>query len=687
MKKVIFIVLFGIISTLGFTQNASLEWAKQMGGTSSDYGFCIKTDVSGNIYTIGNFRDTVDFDPGAGVFNLISNGNMDIFIQKLAPNGNFIWAKQIGGTGLDDGKSIAIDPSGYIYSTGIFNGTVDINPGVSKVNLTSNGNHDIFIQKLDTAGNFVWAKQMGGPFVDFGNSITLDAIGNVYTTGYFRDTVDFDPGAGVVNLTSAGNTNINIFIQKLAANGNFVWAKQMNGTSLSGGVYITADAGNNIYLTGFFRDTVDFDPGTGVFNLISNGGNDVFIQKLDANGNLVWVKQMGGTMVDYGYSIATDMNGNVYSTGYFRDTADFDPGPGVFNLISDGNTDVYVQKLTTNGNFEWAKQIGSGAADGGTSIIVDTSENTYVTGYFQNTADFDPSSGVLNLTSNGLADIFIQKFAANGTFLWAKQLGGTAFDIGRSLTSDARGDLYVTGSFGDTVDFDPGMDTLNFTSIGSTDIFIQKLNQCYTSAFGTDTRTECSPYVWIDGNTYTTNNNTARDTIISGATNGCDSVVTLNLTITVVDTSITSAGTYLTANGLSAAYQWLDCNNNFARIPSATARTYYPNVNGSYALEITSSNCTDTSSCYAVIGVGLSESANSNSISISPNPATNKLTITTSNNIKIEQITILDSRGSKVRVVNDTKISIIDVSDLAKGVYFLQVQSDNGLLNKKFIKD
>ena len=686
MKKVIFTVLFGMISTLGFTQNVTLEWAKQMGGNSSDLGFSIKTDANGNIYTIGNFRDTVDFDPGVGVFNLISNGNNDIFIQKLNANGDFVWVKQIGGTDLEDGKSIVID-GGVIYTTGIFNGTADFNPGTGVFNLTSNGRHDIFIQKLDTAGNFIWAKNIGGTSIDFGNSITTDAIGNIYITGYFRDTVDFDPGVGVFNLTTPGITVVNIFVLKLNASGNFIWAKQMIGNATSGGSFINIDASGNALITGFFSGTVDFDPGLAVLNLNSNGGNDIFIQKLDPNGLLVWVKQMGGILVDYGYSIATDRNGNVYSTGYFRDTVDFDPGNGVFDLISNSNTDIYVQKLAANGNFEWAKQMGGSSSDAGTSIGTDTSGNVYLTGNFQGTANFDPGVGTYNLTSKGSSDIFIQKLATNGNFIWAKQFGGTSFDFGRSITTDNRGDLFVTGSFGDTVDFDPGMDTLNFISKGSTDIFIQKLNQCYASAFGTDTRTECSPFVWIDGITYTANNTTATDTIFSGATNGCDSVVTLNLTITVVDTSIISAGTYLTANGLAATYQWLDCNTNFARIPGATARSYYPNVNGTYALEITSSGCTDTSSCHAVIGVGLSESTTGNSVSISPNPATNKLTITTSNNINLELITILDSRGSTVRVVNGKINSIVDISDLAKGVYFLQLQTDQGLLNKKFIKD
>src|ERR1035437_9575750 len=134
------------------------------------------------------------------------------------------------------------------------------------------------------AQNFLWAKSMGGTGNDIGYSIALDASGNVYTTGYFYGTVDFDPGAGTFNLTSAGNYAL--FISKLDASGNFVWAKQIGGTSSGAlGQFISLDASGNIYTTGCFFGTVDFDPGAGTSNLTSSSTNDIFVSKLDASGN------------------------------------------------------------------------------------------------------------------------------------------------------------------------------------------------------------------------------------------------------------------------------------------------------------------------------------------------------------------------------------------------------------------
>jgi len=188
--------------------------------------------------------------------------------------------------------------------------------------------------------NLEWTKSIGG----LGNSGAIDASGNVYTTGSFAGTVDFDPGSGVSNLTSSGGNDI--FIQKLDANGNFIWVKQLGGISNDAGYSITTDASGNVYITGYFS----LNLGGGIS---SNGGYDIFIAKLDSNGNIVWIKSMGGTSSDYGESITTDASGNVYTTGFFYNTVDFNPGSGVSNLVSNGGYDIFIQKLDANGNFLW----------------------------------------------------------------------------------------------------------------------------------------------------------------------------------------------------------------------------------------------------------------------------------------------------------------------------------------------
>lgn len=475
------------IRVLSYTAIAqSFQWAKQMGGAADyDIGISIATDASGHVYTIGNFRTTADFDPGAGTFNLTSAGENDVFISKVDSSGNFVWAKRIGGADNDDGLSIALDASGNVCATGVFRVTTDFDPGAGVFDLTSVGEADIFILKLDASGNFLWAKQMGGVNNDFGFSIALDALSNVYTTGSFSNTADFDPGLGTFNLTSTGNTDN--FVSKLDSSGNFLWAKQLGGTDDDDSYAIAVDATSNVYTVGTFYATADFDPGVGTYNLTAEGQYDIFISKLDASGNFAWAKRIGGAVTDEGYSIAVDDSGNVYSTGSFGGTVDFDPGAGNYNLTALGNQDIFVSKLDASGNFLWAKQLAgadSTAGGRGYSIALDASNNVYTTGYFTGAVDFDPAASTLNLTSAGEHDIFISKLDASGNYTWAINMGGADYETGRSLALDASGNVCSTGGFGGTADFDPGIGIFNLTTgIGNGDIYISKIGNASTGIY------------------------------------------------------------------------------------------------------------------------------------------------------------------------------------------------------------
>ncbi len=458
----------------GVLDDVEFAWANAMGGTSSDEGVSIAVDSLGNIYTTGGFIGTVNFDPDGDTANLTSAGIKDIFVSKQDSDGNFVWAKRMGGAGFEIGNGIAVDNLDNIYSTGFFRGTLDFDPDVGVFNLTSAGDADIFISKLDSAGNFVWAKKMGGTGPENVFAIAVDSSGNVTTTGRFQGTADFNPGDGVFNLTSIGGHEI--FISKLDSAGNFVWAKKIGGGGFDEGVGIAVDSSENVYTTGSFEETVDFDPGEGTFNLTSAGGRDIFVSKLDSGGNFIWARKIGGVPWELGLSIAVDSSGNVITTGKFPGTVDFDPGEGTFNLTSPGSFDIFVSKLDSAGNFVWAKRMGSTGDNTGESITVDSIGNIYTTGSFQRTVDFDPGVGVFNFTSANY-DMFVSKLDGAGNFIWAKQMGGTGGNFGIGIAVNSSGNVYSTGIFEDTVDFDPGADLFNLTSVGGGDIFVSKLSR------------------------------------------------------------------------------------------------------------------------------------------------------------------------------------------------------------------
>ena len=295
--KLSVLVVVSLLLQVAPAQGQDFVWAQQMGGTGNEYPAGIAVDDSGNVYTTGAFQGTADLDPGAGIFNLTAAGSIapDIFVSKLDSAGNFVWARQMGGTGYGNPTGIAVDDSSNVYTTGVFSGTVDFDPGAGIFNLTSAGSihRDIFVSKLDSAGNFVWDRQMGGTSNKEPAGIAVDGSGNVYTTGVFSGTGDFDPGAGIFNLTSAGSIAPDIFVSKLDSAGTFVWTRQMGGTGYEYPAGIAVDGSGNVYTTGVFSGTVDFDPGPGVFTRTSAGRDDVFVSKLDGGPPLPAISEGG----------------------------------------------------------------------------------------------------------------------------------------------------------------------------------------------------------------------------------------------------------------------------------------------------------------------------------------------------------------------------------------------------------
>ncbi|MBK7455505.1 MAG: hypothetical protein IPJ46_17800 [Anaerolineales bacterium] len=525
--------------------SGDLVWAKGLGGVSSELGKSIAIESNGNIYIFGTFVGSVDFDPGPGEANLTSNGGTDIFIIKLDNAGSVVWARNIGGTLDDNGAmSIAVDSSGSVYMTGYFTGTIDFDPGVDAFNITSFNSSscvvcfDMFFSKLDSGGNFVWAKSLGGPSGG-GQSwkIVTDSNNNIYMTGFYYGILDFNPGLGTTTLSSVGGST-DIFIDKFDMNGNLIWARGIGDTGLDDAQQcydIVVDSNSNVYTTGYFIGTVDFDPGVGVSDLTFSGGfGDIFVSKLDGNGNFVWAKGMGGVGNEFGTAIATDPGGNVYTTGYFEDVADFDPGAGELNLTSAGLNDIFISKLDSNGDFVWAKSIGGTGNENGTyRIIADSNSNLILTGSYRDTIDFDPGTDVFDLTSAGSTDIFVSRLDGNGNFVWVKGLGSVEADLSRGIVLDANDNLYVTGGFRLTVDFDPGLGVSELTSVGLTDIFIAKFQN-----------SEIIPPTILS---------ITRASISPTSASSVDFTVTFSEPVTGVDTALPFNDFTLTTSGITGA--------------------------------------------------------------------------------------------------------------------------------------
>lgn len=517
-------------------------------------------------------------------------------ISLRAQNVNFDWVAHFGEIYWEKGKSITVDATGNVYSTGYFNSSIDFDPGAGVFTLSVSNDTYGFISKLDQNRNFIWAKKIEGLDVH-GLSIKIDELGNIFILGTYGNIIDLDPGPAIFN----GEVGDNIFVIKLNSSGDFIWGKTLHNSSTTTNVpyNLALDVLGNVYITGTFGPLSDLDPGSGVYILptISNS-IDIFVLKLDVNGNWVWAKSFGSqSAFDEGNSIALDGSGNVYLTGVISGTCDFDPGLGVFNMVTsnwtafllklnslgefvwvknmasisaisagyslssdqfgniflggtaniNGTVDVFICKVDTLGNFIWAKSLGSGANDFLSSISVDAAGSVYATGSFYSTVDFDPSVSTYNLTTQGEKDIFIFKLDSLGNFGWAKSVGGPTNDYGTSIVVDNVGSVYTIGAFEGIADFDPSSGITNLTSLGFDDIFLLKLSRCTSNTFYSINASVCNSYM-LNNQIYNATG-TYTQTIINST--GCDSIITLNLTInrqlTITNASICQGLSYFAA--------------------------------------------------------------------------------------------------------------------------------------------
>ncbi len=456
----LFILLLCGMATYSQEQAPDWAWAKSAEGNGYDWVNGIITDAIGNVYITGYFDGTtITF--GNTILTNANEGRSDIFIVKYAPNGNVIWAKRAGGNENDRSNNITTDEEGNVYLTGYF-GSSTLTFGTTT--LTNTGGTDIFIVKYTATGNVVWAKSADGGYCDEGTSITTDEAENVYLTGYFKsNSITF----GNITLNNSGNNNTHdIFIAKYNSNGNEIWAKSFGGSSADYGTSITTDKTGNIYFIGnFSSSTITF----GNTTLTQVGGGDIFFAKCDINGNVIWAKSFGGSSYDGGISIITDEIGSVYFTGSFMSsTVIFDTT--TLTNINAGYYDIFIVKYNPNGNMIWAKSAGGGDNDVSNSISTDKVGNVYLTGDFSFP---NITFGDITLTNAGYDDIFITEYDSNGNVLWAKRAGSDNFDYGRSITTDAMGNIYLTGDFwSNTITF--GNTTLNNT--GFLDVFTTRLN-------------------------------------------------------------------------------------------------------------------------------------------------------------------------------------------------------------------
>lgn len=350
----------------------------------------------------------------------------------LAAGPSSIWARQLGGPGREHAAGVAADQGGVVYVAGQIEGEAALGPA----RLTSTGS-DVLVAALDKNGEVLWAHALGGPGADEARAVALLTGGDLFVTGSFSGTVDFDPGPGRTELVSAGASDV--FVARLSPRGELVWARRFGGAQADTGLDVAVDA-RGVYVAGSFQGSLE----AGAVRLESAGRTDAFVVQLDHAGSPRWARRLGGPKSDDARSVSLEPEGQVWVAGSFEDKASFGPAGGTAALESAGDADAFLARLGTDGALLWSGRLGGPKIDVAEAVAA-SSMGVWVTGRFERTADFDPGPTSTSLSSMDKTDAFVARFAVTGHLRWVRQIGGEDHDFGTGIVPDRYGGVWVTG--------------------------------------------------------------------------------------------------------------------------------------------------------------------------------------------------------------------------------------------------
>lgn len=638
--------------------NGVFQWAKSITPTSSAEVYTLETkgiatDKIDNLITMGVFGGSIDFDPGSSVFEMVPISDADTYVLKLDGSGNFQWAISFLGTP----RAITTDLGSNIYVTGTFIGEVDFDPSPStSFFMNSNDISDdagpaTYIVKFDPDGNFIWAKSIQTEGQSgWAKDISVDSNDNIVLTGNFSGLTDFDPGAGEEMYSGIANA----YLLKLDSEANFMWIQILESGWFNKGKAVLTDFTGNVYNTGIYSGTIDFDPSADDFSLTANGGDDIYIQKFSPEGNLLWAKSIGGADADelvYDMSLDKTTNGGIYITGTFHETVDFDPSPAVYELTSVPGedfdmTNMFVEKIDPDGDLDWVIQIENDFIGQPKSIVSISDGSVVVSGLFSFTADFDPTDGVTELPFYGNHDAFMAKY-------------NTCYDDVFEFSDNTLPNIVAECE-------------VNELPIPTAS------NGCGGIYPGT---TNFSLPITEEGN-YTISWTYENE-------DGDELSQTQTMSVNFLSTEIVLNEGSLSATASGYQYQWVDCNNSNAIIPGATSQDFYPETLGNYAVQITNNDgCLFTSECAEVYAIGINENSFATTVQLYPNPTSGAFTIDFGKTYESIDLKIFNILGEQIKQMHfdNTQQAFINF-EAAKAWYFIEIENENGaIIRKKILK-
>ncbi len=462
----------------------------------------VAVDTEGSRIVVGDYSGSATFASGEPTETTInSNGDSDIFIAKFDSAGDFLWVVSVGGTGEDHANAVVTSPNDNApYIVGTFSDEVYFNdeevglPSKDAPSLqTSLGFGDSYALKFSSSGVYAWVYVWGNEDPDeSARAVALDSFERVYVVGTMNGDVNFDHDP----MTVHGSMNYGSYIHKLDSTGTHIWAITRNGPTLQFNSVAT-DSSDNVIVVGQFTNMVTFDTaGIAGETFSSAGSTDAFVFKVTSNGFYLSAEYWGGSEADAATDIAIGPNDEMYISGYFSTTTDFDPGAGTESTTTQGNNDAYILSLDNTLGYNWHRTWGGTGTDQLNALILPDGANAqlYGTGRFENSVSFDPGN-VDTDTAAGAEDGYAISLTTLGAYDWHTVWGGTGSDIATDTAYGPANTLSLVGYFQDQVDFDFSTNSDERTAYGTSDGFLTTYTfaaETTANSSGTTTTTQSS---------------------------------------------------------------------------------------------------------------------------------------------------------------------------------------------------
>ena len=633
-------------------------WGTYYGGTGDEYGESCATDMSGNVYLSGQTGSTSGIAT-TGAHQTTYGGSYEAFLVKFNSSGVRLWGTYYGGTGADIGASCATDMSGNVYLAGYTQSTTGIaTTGAHQT--TSGGYYDAFLVKFNSSGVRQWGTYYGGTAFDEGISCATDASGNVYLAGLTLSSAGITTTGA--HQTTFGGGSSDAFLVKFNSSGVRQWGTYYGGTGYDEGASCATDTSGNVYLAGYTSSTAGIAT-TGAHQNTIAWSDDAFLVKFNSSGVRQWGTYYGGTGRADGVSCATDASGNVYLAGRTDSETGIATTGAHQTTYGGGYYDAFLVKFNSSGVRQWGTYYGGTGRDEGASCATDASGNVYLAGRTKSTTAIATTGAHQTTYGGGSYDAFLVKFNSSGVRQWGTYYGGTGYDREASCATHTSGNVYLAGLAGWASTNGIATTGAHQTTYGggSYDAFLVKFDAC-PAVYSQDTITACDSYTWIDGITYTLSDTTVKDTLLNAA--GCDSIVSLNLTINYTQTSTDS----VVAND---SCTWID------------GVTYTLSNTTATDTLIASNGCDSIISLNLTIvnTVGLNNLATLSNVQVYPNPTSGKLTIDAEN---FEGVEVYDVSG---RLIIKSELKTIDLEEQSKGLYLLKINANGTTQEFKVLKE